>query len=88
MRVPPFSISNLETEEEVPGRYVATAKIGNCSLHVELIEVDSETGAMAMNPELQDRIEGVRSFDDYQDEYESVIIGGRPHFVIIHPFAK
>jgi hypothetical protein len=86
----PFPKLHIDTclsyYSDVPNLYRATVIIGGCPCHVEFIEVDKDRGVEAVNPDLQDRIDGVRSFDDGGRSYYSVLIEDRPHFVVMHPF--
>jgi len=74
----------VHTEEK--GRLTGTLQIGNASFHVEAIQVQAEFSGIAVDPELQARIEGIQHFDDFSDGYDTVLYRGAHYFLLIHPF--
>lgn len=85
----PFGVLDLvlKKTEGYEGWLTGTFHLGNISMHVEAIEVvASDDGTLAVDSGLQDRIEGVRSFDDYGSHYETLKLAGKDYFLVIYPF--
>jgi hypothetical protein len=55
-------------------------------LFFEPIAVRADQSSVAMNPVYQDRLNAAKDFDEgHNDDYKTVSIGGRPHYIVIFP---
>lgn len=82
-----FNSIAWEQDEEL-ARLNATIRIGSSHFHVEAIEVEEEHSSQAVSDELQDRIEGIQSFDDSTDHYSTVEHEGKHYFIVVFPFQQ
>lgn len=75
-----------EVDHIFAGRLFSDMSVGGVDFHVEAIEVDTHNSLSAVEPELQDRIDGVMSFDGQAAGYQTLELEGRPHFLVVFPY--
>lgn len=76
----------FDRDSSFPTRLFSDVVIEDTHYHVEAIEVDSMNTSRAVDPDLQNRIDGVAFFDGESEQYDTLILNGRHYFLVMFPY--